>query len=74
MGFEYLIKPSFEKLVFKQSTSDILADFVDIQKVWQTVVKSTDIGDLLDEDQQRELTLFFEKTIEALKNENNIVE
>ena len=63
-----------EKAFLKQSTSDVIADYIDIQKAWKAVVKSTDIDDLLDEDQKSELTLFFEKTIEALKNENNVVE
>ncbi|MGV8830246.1 MAG: hypothetical protein ACWA6U_18215 [Breznakibacter sp.] len=73
-SFEYLAKPVIEKFALKQSTSDVLANYIDIQKTWQLIVKSTDIDKYLDEDQQSELTLFFEKTIEALKNENDVVE
>lgn len=73
-SFDYILKPGVEKLLLKQSTSDILADYVDIKKAWEVVSMSTGIDDYLDEDQRSELTLFFEKTIETLKNENNVVE
>lgn len=70
---DYLLEPGIEAVITKDIKT-VTAEYVDLQKSWNVIKASSDIGRYLSDNQKNELTDIINQTITNLKSEGNVVE